>query len=550
MMHHMFRRRRGRRGAAVAVAAALACCMWIGSAAAQDEDVSIRQRLRASVEPLFSDAGVAAVLVRRDGQTLLADAHGRYDGAMCKGMLPADEAQLTLRHRFDVASVAKMFTSAAILRLQMQGKLDVHDPVANHVGDIIGLVGHHRAITLHHLMTHTSGLPNDLSFRAVDLGKRAAMLRHVLTSDLSSVPGEAFEYNNVAYFVLAGVVEIVSGESFETFVAREVFEPAGMMDSGFPQPAEVDRYFETPRVRAADGMCIGTASYYAWSWGHRGATGVVTTAGDLARWDDALRGDALFDDETKSLYFQPVQSGYACGWHVGLDDAGRDVQFHSGRTAGFAAMVTRYPKENALIVTLCDEHHNPMMIDRALRGALFAGDDEGGPAIGAVVHFGLRADEANEYGVVTLREDVAFVVERRDAADGNGDADARVVLRVQAGGDELVRIEMQRGVAKKLAHELRQVQEAKNGDEPEQPEVVLASKVYEQDEAGDIALREPLNWRVMPKYVGVGRDGQRVEDARTTVVLRDPARQFWPIILRLDGATAEALLRDVEAAVQ
>ena len=141
-----------------------------------------------------------AVLVARDGRVLYARGYGRAD----KSGQP-----VTLDSLFDIGSVSKQFTATAILKLEEQGRLATADSIAKYFVDV---PADKKVVTIHHLLTHTSGIPHDITLGEAEYRERDAMVASVLKADLRSEPGTEFRYSNIGYFLLAALVERTSGQ--------------------------------------------------------------------------------------------------------------------------------------------------------------------------------------------------------------------------------------------------------------------------------------------------------------------------------------------------
>src|ERR671911_1306276 len=165
--------------------------------------------------------------------TVVAAHHGSI--AHCRGFGLADrEAKVAARcdTAYDIMSMTKQFTAAAILKLEMMGKLRVSDPLSKFVGPV---PDDKRAITLHHLLTHTAGLTEQLGGDYEALSRRE-MLDGALESELRSAPGTEHYYSNLGYSILAAIVEKASGMGYEEFLAAQLFAPAGMRHTGYVLP--------------------------------------------------------------------------------------------------------------------------------------------------------------------------------------------------------------------------------------------------------------------------------------------------------------------------
>jgi CubicO group peptidase (beta-lactamase class C family) len=136
--------------------------------------------------------------------------------------------KLTPASAFHVASMTKGFTAAAILRLQEEGKLGVRDSVARFFPDA---PPDKRAITIHQLLTHTAGFPR--AWAGADVADRDAAARAILARPLDRAPGTGFGYVDDDYELLAAIVEVASGTTWERYVERELLRPAGLAHTGF-----------------------------------------------------------------------------------------------------------------------------------------------------------------------------------------------------------------------------------------------------------------------------------------------------------------------------
>jgi CubicO group peptidase (beta-lactamase class C family) len=130
---------------------------------------------------------------------------------------------------YDIQSITKQFTAAAILKLEMMGKLGVRDRISEFIGPV---PEDKREITVHHLLTHTAGLIEGLGGDYARL-TREELVAGALASELRSPPGTEYRYSNLGYGLLAAIIEIVSGMGYEEFLARHLFAPAGMTETGY-----------------------------------------------------------------------------------------------------------------------------------------------------------------------------------------------------------------------------------------------------------------------------------------------------------------------------
>lgn len=287
----------------------------------------------------FSREGYSgAVLVAHNGEVILHKAYGLADRER--------KIQNTPATLFNVASVGKIFTAAAILKLEMQGKLKTSDLISKYLGE---LPGEKSGATIHHLLTHTAGLTVDGS--TLDYGSRRAFVQSVKETPMESKPGEKYRYTNAGYTLLAAIVEEVSGQPFEDYLQKNLLGPAGLTSTGYPWDKKFGRapvavgYVGNkleelkPAPRAAD------------VFGSRGSGNLITTVGDLYKWTQALRNNRVLSEEAKKKMFTVYahnDEGY--GWHVMKTARGTTMVRRGGGRPDFESEVQWYVDENAVII--------------------------------------------------------------------------------------------------------------------------------------------------------------------------------------------------------
>jgi CubicO group peptidase (beta-lactamase class C family) len=285
----------------------------------------------ASIEEFLDQilpAGASGTLVAaRDGKRVYCKGFGMADR---KARIPA-----SCKTVYDTMSMTKQFTAAAILKLQMMGKLEVSDPIGEYVGPV---PVEKRAITLQQLLTHTSGLIDALGGDYDRLSRRD-MLAGALGSRLQSPPGAEYQYSNLGYSLLAAIIEKASGMGYEEFLAKRLFAPAGMTQTGYVLPDwDRDRVAVEYDPR---GKPHGRPFDHPWAkdgpyWNLRGNGGMLSTARDMFRWHRALEGDRVLDQDSKDELFtarvleEPGgDSYYGYGWVIQETVSGT-VAWHNG----------------------------------------------------------------------------------------------------------------------------------------------------------------------------------------------------------------------------
>jgi CubicO group peptidase (beta-lactamase class C family) len=278
--------------------------------------------------------------------------------------------------RFGVASVTKMVTAIATLRLVERGMVRLDQPLV----EILPSEHRPQALTnehtLHHLLSHTSGLasyfddddPTSDSFIAS--WDRIPMYRVRRPADLLplfadlpavSPPGTEVRYNDAGFVLVGLAIEAVTGRPWEEVLSDEVVRPAGMDDTGFEAMDEDPRRLAVAYL-ADDGPADRWRSnIYSVTANPMPDGGMISTPPDLARLIDALLGGRLLSPELLAAMTRPqgppsaeiTQWGYGC--ELAVVDGAVVVLGHGGGDPGVAARVAHYPAAGTTIVALCNE---------------------------------------------------------------------------------------------------------------------------------------------------------------------------------------------------
>ncbi|MBX3728071.1 MAG: beta-lactamase family protein [Candidatus Sumerlaeia bacterium] len=296
-----------------------------------------------------ADAPGCAVLVRVDGETIFARGYGRAH-------LETGEP-ITPETHFRLASVSKQFTASATLRLVEQGRLRLDESLTDIFPDF---PAYGRAITVRHLLDHTSGLrayeglmPRGTTVPILDAG----VLELLAAQDSGMfLPGEQYSYSNSGYAVLAMIVEARSGKRFADFLHDEFFAPLGMdgtvaFENGrseVPRRAYGYRRNDDGTWRFADQSMTSSVL---------GDGGIYCSATNYARWADAhfagrvLREDLHRQAWTRSATNDGTPIGYGFGWYLEEVD-GISRVFHTGSTTGFNNSARLVPSHRLCVVFL------------------------------------------------------------------------------------------------------------------------------------------------------------------------------------------------------
>jgi len=304
------------------------------------------QELAERVDELFSWTTPAApgcvVAASRDGATVIERAYGMADLESGAPLTPASV--------FDIGSVQKQFIAAAVLLLVEDGRVSLTDDIRTYFPEMPDF-GH--TVTVDHLLTHTSGIRDWLGLLQFSSSDEDALTLLLRQRGLNFAPGEEWVYSNGNFLLAKVLVERVSGQSFNRFAQARMFRPLGMTSTLYGRDARDADNHARAYVPAGDGwgpgMMLGE---------ERGPGALLTTAGDLLRWNAALDEGRLGAFVTAKIQ-EPArlkngrQIGYGRALFLDENEAG-PVIWHSGSAKGYGAFLVRFPKLDISIATLCN----------------------------------------------------------------------------------------------------------------------------------------------------------------------------------------------------
>ncbi len=272
--------------------------------------------------------------------------------------------------KFRIASLTKGFTAVAILQLQEKGLLSVDDKLQKYIIDY----PRGDEVTLKHLLTHTSGIPNHTEFEDFNNERRVFGYNISETIDtfkknpLEFTPGVKFNYSKSNYILLGFVIEQVSKMSYAEYIEQNIFKPLKMNNSGFESPEKVIKNFaQGYRLKNNE---IGKAKFRDMSNAH--ASGALySTTEDLYLWDRALYSDELLSKRSRENMFTEFKDNYGFGWGV-VNVFNHKMIAHSGDIEGFTSNVSRFTDDDISIIILSNFEHAPInRINRDLIAIVF-----------------------------------------------------------------------------------------------------------------------------------------------------------------------------------
>ncbi len=287
-------------------------------------------------------AFMGSVLVARGAQVVFSKGYG---SANLEWDVPNSPGT-----KFRLGSVTKQFTAASILLLEERGKLNVNDPVKKYLPDAPAAW---EKITILHLLTHTSGIPNFTSFPDYAKLEPFATTAEQLVArfrdkPLDFAPGEKWSYSNSGYVLLTYLIEKITGGSYPAFVQENIFTPLGMKDSGYDSNSAVIPHRASGYVLSKDQLA--NAGFVHMSI-PQGAGALYSTTEDLLKWEQGLFGGKLLRAASLEKMTTPFKSNYAFGLQVETVGGHKVIQ-HGGGIEGFNTELAYYPDDKLTVVVL------------------------------------------------------------------------------------------------------------------------------------------------------------------------------------------------------
>lgn len=321
---------------------------WLALAAAAP---AAEPRFAALADPYRPGCAVGVI---EGGRLVHARGYGAADLSTGRPITP--------RTAFNIASMSKQFTAAAIGLLIADGRLDEEDDVREFLPE---LPDYGRTIRIRHLLHHTSGLRNHMALAAFQptgpLPTHEEALSLVFRQGAANFrPGTRHQYESPNYVLLAEIVERVSAMPFERFLKERIFLPLGMKDTGFASPALARAYNFRPDGSLALNEAVNRA---------RGSSGLLSTVEDFSKWLAAL-GDGKIVSKPllrRMLAGTTLEDGTAIAYSYGLQVErdhgavpGLTMIAHGGQTAAYRSTFSYFPDHRFGIVMLCNASNAPL----------------------------------------------------------------------------------------------------------------------------------------------------------------------------------------------
>ncbi len=341
----------------------LVCCYLFSGASIWGQKQAIRQAFDEAKASGFS----GVVLVAKEGKIIFHEAVGmrHYE----------TKEPLNKTDIFELASVSKQFTAMIIMMLQEKGKLNYDDPIDQYIQVP------YPKITIRHLLTHTSGLPDyqEIMDKHWDKSKVAGnpdILEYLKRYAPPAVfsPGEKYEYSNTGYVLLASIAEKASGEDFIALCRNWIFKPLNMRHTDIRTLAEkanvknfaAGHLLDSTQRYYLNANKFHASDYTVWLGNRKGPGRISSTAKDLLKWDQALYTEQLVRTATRTEAFTPARLNngttvsYGFGWDIEKDASGNTIVLHTGDNPGYRTIIVRLLSARNTVIILNNNAHGSM----------------------------------------------------------------------------------------------------------------------------------------------------------------------------------------------
>lgn len=304
---------------------------------------------------LFDAPGIAFGMIVND-TIVYADAHG------VKSRVTKES--LTTSSLFHMASVSKPFVATAIVQLMEQGKIDLDEKLTHYLPYFTMADKRHKDITIKHMLTHTSGIPNIDDYEwdkpEYDDGAVERYTRSQKAFKLDFTPGEKYNYSNPAFDILCDVIAKISGMTFEDYMKRHIFEPIGMKNSTFYKP-EVSKNLATQPHVLGDSLQLVVSKIYPYNRRHAGSSTLHSNVEDMLLWarvylnKGSIDGKQIYSEKSYELLttvHTPEGLRKVClSWFLGKMN-GSEIYNHTGGDTGYATFFGFMPEQKSAVVMM------------------------------------------------------------------------------------------------------------------------------------------------------------------------------------------------------
>lgn len=323
------------------------------SAFSQNTNKELINKIDSYLESSVTNGFSGAVLVSKRGEIILSKGYGWADR---ENKIPNSPSTV-----FNIGSVTKQFTASAILKLVEQGKIKTSDKISSYFTQT---PIDKRDITIHQLLTHTSGVSNRTGGFRYDEASKEQFLKEFFESELHSKPGKKYQYANANYIMLTVILELVSGQTYSSFLKEHLFEPAQMKSTGYKSiNFSTERlahgyYYNIDGEKWADwGTTQQHLPYNNEHWYSIGKGDIHSTIEDLYKWHNALKNNVVLTKKTRKIQEtayvaenDKMTSYYGYGWAISHSNRDTKIVAHNGSNGLYFADFVRFIDDDVVVI--------------------------------------------------------------------------------------------------------------------------------------------------------------------------------------------------------
>jgi CubicO group peptidase (beta-lactamase class C family) len=336
--------------------------------------INYAQNLESKIDSLL----LVKYSVNAPGADFLIARHGEIIYKKAFGLANVElNVPMKTDNVFEIGSMTKQFTAISILMLLEKGKLNLNDEITKYIPDY---PTHGHKITIHHLLTHTSGIKSFTSMKGInEIANKdltpIELINFFKNETMDFAPGDEFKYNNSGYVILGHIIEATSGQTYADFVEEHIFKQLEMTASQYASHKKVIQR-RTSGYRYKGGYV--NARHISFTIPYASGS-LMSSVDDMFIWQEAIKNHVLISKKTTEKAFtnytlnngEPINYGY--GWHLKTDD-GIARREHGGSIFGFKSMGVYLPAEDIYVIGLtnCD-CNSPTKITRQIAELVIKG---------------------------------------------------------------------------------------------------------------------------------------------------------------------------------
>ncbi|TPE45325.1 serine hydrolase domain-containing protein [Pontibacter mangrovi] len=317
------------------------------------QDKNLNQKLNLAIEAyekVYDFSGTVKVVI--DNNNTFEKSYGFANRSF--------EIKNTPDTRFSINSISKTFTATAILILVEEGRIDINAPVTRYIPSL--KTSWADSITVHHILTHTSGLPRESGIQSHEELTFKEQVKLVEKQTLLFTPGERYEYSNAGIILLGSIIENVSGMSYETFITKNIIQPLNLRNTGYYSGRNVISNLAVPYRITSDGLEFTQRSKH---YGDNAGGGLYSSPSDLFQFVKGLEDHIILSKKYVDMMFQSyVQSGenefegYA--WSIKYF-GNEKLHFAAGSGYGTKSVIVRMPESGDFIGITSNWGNTPIL---------------------------------------------------------------------------------------------------------------------------------------------------------------------------------------------